>query len=138
MSGEESGTEASRVDEYREALDADEAERSAKRAAVGKRFDPKVVLADANAVHVLVDPVLGEVKYGKLSKREFDELQTSKDGEVERAYKMVFLMLRKGYPGLTREEFEQMPFEVIARLSEAFAAKLTGFLQSKPKKSVSG
>jgi len=126
------------VDEFREALDADEAEQTAKRAVAAKRFDPAVVLADAKKVHVLVDPELGEVKYGKLSKREFDELQAAGDGDVERAYKMVFLMLHKGYPELSKDEFEALPFEVVARLSEAFASKLTGFLRSTPKKSLPG
>jgi len=119
-------------------LEAAEAEQAAKKVVVAKRFDPAVVLADAKKVHVLVDPELGEVRYGKLSKREFDELQAANDGDVERAYKMVFMMLKKGYPELSKDEFEAMPFEVVARLSEAFAAKLTGFLRSTPKKSPPG
>ena len=119
-------------------MEADEAEQAAKCAIAGKRFDPAVVLADSKKVHVLLNPELGEVRYGKLSKREFDELQAANDGDVERAYKMVYMMLQKGYPGLTRDEFEDLPFEVIARLSEAFASKLTGFLRSTLKKSPVG
>ena len=108
-----------------------EAEANAKEDAVKKKWDPKESLADVKVIHTLVDPVLGEVKYGKLSKKEFDSVKNTADAS-ERATKRVVMMLQKGYPGLTEADVEAMPSDEFIRISNALAEKMTGFLSPKP------
>jgi hypothetical protein len=95
------------------------------------------VLADAKTVRALFDEKLGEVRYGVLTKREVEELRTEADATV-RAYKMVFAMLKKGYPDLKLEELDAMPFEVVARLSEVLSERFASFLHRAPKQSLPG
>lgn len=85
-----------------------------------------------------MDPVLGEVRYGVLTKGEVEALQTGEADATKRAYKMIFAMLQKGYPDLKLEDLDAWPYEVVARLSELLSERFTSFLRSTPKQSPSG
>jgi hypothetical protein len=127
-----------RAKKYQEEIEKIEAAENAKRAAAAKLFDPAVVLADAKRVHVFKDEVLGEVRYGVLSKREIDRLNAEIPEADKRAYKMIFTMLQKGYPDLKLADVEDWPYEVVARLSELLSKRFTSFLLQTPKASPNG
>jgi len=127
-----------RAAKFKDELEKVEAAEKLQKAAASKLFDPKVVLADAKRVHVLVDEIFGEVKYGVLSKKEIDKLNAEEPDADKRAYKMIFSMLQKGYPELKLEDVEEWPYEVVARLSELLSQRFTSFLQLTPKRSLTG
>jgi hypothetical protein len=108
-----------------------EKQNKEKKTDAAKQFDPSQVLADAAKIHVVNDAELGEVKYGKLTRPEVEalaKLQNPKD----RAFKMIFAMLHKGYPDMTEEQFNKFPFETVVRLSEALSSQFNSFLGQKP------
>ena len=127
-----------RAKKYQEEIEKAEAAERKQKATVAKLFDPKVVLADAKRVHVLVDEILGEVKYGVLSKKEVDKMNAEERDADKRAYKMIFTMLQKGYPDLKLSDVEEWPYEYVARLSELLSRRFTSFLQLTSKPSPTG
>ena len=138
MSKSAAESNETRVAELKAKLEADEAEQAAGKAASAKLFDPAEVLASAKRVRTLVDPVLGKVRYGVLTKAEVETLQKEEADNTRRAYKMIFTMLRKGYPDLRLEDLDEWPFETVTRLSELLSERFTSFLLLTPKKSPVG
>ncbi len=127
-----------RAKKFQEEIEKAEAAEKQQKAADAKLFDPKMVLADAKRVHMLTDEMLGEVRYGVLSKRDIDKLNAEEPDADKRAYKMIFTMLQKGYPDLRLEEVEDWPYEVVARLSELLSQRFASFLLPPQKKSPNG
>ncbi len=127
-----------RAKKFMEEMEKADAAEKAQKAKATKLFDPAVVLSDAKRVHILVDEVLGEVRYGVLTKREIDELNDKEKEPDKRAYKMIFTMLKKGYPDLKLADVEDWPYEVVARISELMSKRFTSFLQPTPKRSPNG
>ncbi len=122
-----------RAKKFMEEMEKADAAEKAQRAKAAKLFDPAVVLADAKRVQILHDEVLGEVRYGVLTKREIDKLNDEEKESDKRAYKMIFTMLKKGYPDLKLADVEDWPYEVVARISELLSRRFTSFLQQTPK-----
>ncbi len=127
-----------RAKKFQEEIEKAEAAEKQQKAADAKLFDPKMVLADAKRVHMLTDEMLGEVRYGVLSKRDIDKLNADEPDADKRAYKMIFTMLQKGYPDLKLEDVEDWPYEVVARLSELLSQRFASFLLPPQKKSPNG
>ncbi len=127
-----------RAKKFMEEMEKAETAEKAQKAKDAKLFDPAVVLADAKRVQVLHDEILGEVRYGVLTKREIDKLNDEEKDPDKRAYKMIFAMLKKGYPDLKLTDVEDWPYEVVARISELLSKRFTSFLQQTPKRSPNG
>ncbi len=127
-----------RTKKFMEEMEKAEAAEKAKTAKDAKLFDPAVVLADAKRIQFLYDEVLGEIRYGVLTKREIDKLNDEEKDADKRAYKMIFTMLKKGYPDLKLADVEDWPYEVVARISELMSNRFTSFLQQTPKPSPNG
>jgi len=127
-----------RAKKFQEELEKAEQAEKQQKTADSKLFDPKMVLADAKRVHVLTDEILGEVRYGVLSKRDIDKLNAEEPDADKRGYKTIFMMLQRGYPDLKLEEVEDWPYEVVARLSELLSQRFASFLLPQQKKSPNG
>lgn len=100
-----------RAEEYQKALDADDAEDAAK----GKLFDPRLLLKEAKSMHQKHLGKLGLVNYNVLSFDELVGLGEIKDAN-ERSKTMLWMMLRKAYPGLTKEVIGELPGVKVAKL----------------------
>lgn len=107
------------------------AKEAAASAAASKLFDPIAVLASAKTILSLVDDKLGIVKYGKLSQKEFDAAGTITDVN-KRVANRIFLMLQKGYPDLTYAQFEEMPADVVMRITDLLSEQQLCFLRRTP------
>ncbi len=116
-----------RLKELSDAYDAKEATKLAE----SKIFDPMELVQEASAIYEIKDAVLGTVKYGKLSLKEFKSFDSIKAPE-ERGYHILHLMLQKAYPALTYENVESMLFDKIARLSDLLSKEVTRFLPKRP------
>ncbi len=101
----------------------------AKKAELGN-FDPFEAVRDAKTVKMLRDEKLGVVKYGALTYKESRECSKIEDRE-ERTVHIVWLMLKKAHPQLTREDVESMPVEKVARLSALLGERIQSFLPKK-------
>ena len=124
--------EEAKVEEYKRQLEEDDKEKAEKLAAIAKKFDPKQVLKSAREIQRITDEQLGEIRYGMLSLKEINELPKEPDIQ-KRAFQVLYAMLHKGYPDLTFEEFEALPFDIAARLSQLLSERFTGFLQRQKK-----
>jgi hypothetical protein len=91
-------------------------------------FDPAEVVAEAAIIRELNDSILGKVRFGALTLKELRSISKFDDVN-DRSYHMIHLMLQKAYPNLTFEQFEAMPFEKVARLSQLLNKHISGFLQ---------
>ena len=116
--------------QYEAKLAKHERTEAEKKAVAAGKFDPKQMLKSAREIQYITDEQLGEIRYGMLSLKEINELPKEPDIQ-KRAFQVLYAMLRKGYPDLTFEEFEALPFDVAARLSKLLSERFTGFLQQK-------
>ena len=116
-----------KAEEYRRRLEAYEAEA----AEAAKLFNPKELARKTNTMHSIEHPLLGTIRYGLLVYGDLAEIQRciEKYGESkeEVSTTMLWLMLRKAYPDLTREEVKQLPFDVATTLL-SLLLKEAGFL----------
>jgi hypothetical protein len=104
-----------------------DAEEAAKRARA-VAFDPKALIGESNDILEIQDEVLGTVKFGKLTLKEFKTVNSLAKDNEEKSYRMLYAMLHKAYPALTYAEMEDMPFDKIARLSNLLSKEVTRFL----------
>lgn len=129
MSKEE---EEKRVAEYQKVLEADDAEDAAK----GKLFDPRELLLEAKAMRQKYHKRLGLVNYSVLTFDDMLSLGAITD-KSESSKTMLWMMLRKAYPDLRKEDVGMFPGTKVAELL-TLVTKDEGFLPSTPKPSESG
>lgn len=130
-------SEKDKAEEYKRRLEAYEAE-AAKDA---KLFDAKELARKTNIIRSVEHPTLGVIRYGVLTYGDLAEIQrqVKKHGESQEeiAATMVWLMLRKAQPSLTREEVLALPFDVTAELIKMLTRD-TGFLAQAGTASADG
>ncbi len=103
---------ASKVEEYKRKLE----EYEAKQAEAAKLFNPKELARKASEIRTVKHPELGEIRYGVLVYGDFAELVKYGESREQMTITMLWLMLRKAYPDLTREDVANMPFDVATKL----------------------
>lgn len=129
MSKEE---EEKRVAEYQKVLEADDAEDVAK----GKLFDPRELLLEAKAMRQKYHKRLGLVNYSVLTFDDMLSLGAITD-KSESSKTMLWMMLRKAYPDLRKEDVGMFPGTKVAELL-TLVTKDEGFLPATPKQSKVG
>ncbi|MCJ7767705.1 hypothetical protein MUP79_04895 [Candidatus Bathyarchaeota archaeon] len=100
-----------RAEEYQKALDADDAEDVAK----GKLFDPRELLFEAKAMRQKYHKRLGLVNFSVLTFDEMLGLGKVVDKD-ERSKTMLWMMLNKAYPDLSKEDIGRFPGTKVADL----------------------
>jgi hypothetical protein len=124
--------EEKRVAEYQKVLEADDAEDVAK----GKLFDPRELLLEAKAMRQKYHKRLGLVNYSVLTFDDMLSLGAITD-KSESSKTMLWMMLRKAYPDLRKEDVGMFPGTKVAELL-TLVTRDEGFLRATPKPSESG
>lgn len=122
--------EEEKIEEYKRRL----AEHEAEAAGKARQFDPKALALNARKIQTLNDEHLGIIRYGLLTTREFKalNLQEIQDDE-EKAYRVIHAMLQKAQPDFTYEDFDGLPFDVKAILTERLSKVFPNFLPQQPQ-----
>lgn len=95
----------------------------AEEAETAKKFDPAQLIEDSERVHVIKDPVLGEVKFTPLTTKDLFELSKIQ-GEYEQTTEIFFRLFRKAFPKLkSPEDIGKLPGDKLTRLSELLNSK---------------
>jgi hypothetical protein len=122
--------EQGKLAEYRRRLEMHEREVEAAKAEAAGKFDVKALAESTRQIHVLVDPDLGEIRYGLLSQAEFAALHLEAiQNDNEKAERVIHAMLRKADPSLSWEDFQALPFDVRAALTLVMSQLFTRFLR---------
>jgi hypothetical protein len=139
--------EEHKVAEYKQKLEEHETQQKQTTQQNARLFDPKAISENARQIQTLHDKDLGEVRYGLLSSKEFKALDLGKVAdEEEQAYRVVHAMLQKADPDFSWDDFEAMPFDIKAVLTERLSKRFPLFLrqqqlngfQPTPKPSLQG
>jgi hypothetical protein len=118
------------IDEMKEKLEQHEQEQTAVKAEAAKKFDPKALSESTRKIQVLVDPDLGEIRYGILTDDEVKALNlTDVTDDGEKAATLIHAMLRKADPTFTFEDFKALPFDVKGALTIVMAGTFNRFLR---------
>lgn len=115
------------------------ADVEAEEAKTAKLFNPKDLLIDAKAIRQKVIPGLGLVNYSVLSFDEVLEVGAVED-KKEQSKAMLWMMLRKAYPDVKREDIGRYPSGKVVKLLELLK-DTDDFLPANtqpPKKSPAG
>jgi hypothetical protein len=119
-----------RIAEFEKMAADDQAKRAVVVAASAKLFDPKALAESTRKIQVLIDPDLGEIRYGLLSKSELAALNVqSIVDDTERAEHVVFAMLRKADSSYTWDDYEAMPFDLRNALTLLLSQVFSRFLR---------
>ncbi len=97
-------TEKDKAAEYKRKL----AEHDAEDAKAAKLFDPQELVKESTSIHEKIHPKHGLIKYGVLTTDELfslDKITNPKD----RAKTLLWMMLHKAYPNLTKEDVGKFP-----------------------------
>ncbi len=125
-------TEEHKVAEFKQKLEEHETEQKEVDAKNARLFDPKAIAENAKQIQTLMDKDLGEIRYGYLTSREFKALNLAEvKDEEEQAYRVVHAMLQKASPDFTYEDFEAMPFDIKAILTERLTKRFPLFLRQQ-------
>jgi DNA replication initiation complex subunit (GINS family) len=125
-------TEEQKVDEFKQKLEEHETEQKEAAEKNARLFDPKAISESAKQIQTLMDKDLGEVRYGLLTSKEFKALNLGKvTDEEEQAYRVVHAMLQKANPDFSFEDFEAMPFDIKAILTERLTMRFPLFLRQQ-------
>lgn len=125
-------SEDQKVAEFKEKLEEHETKQKEADAKNARLFDPKAIAENAKHIQTLMDKDLGEVRYGLLTSREFKALNLGEvEDEEEQAYRVVHAMLQKANPDFTYEDFEAMPFDIKAILTERLTKRFPLFLRQQ-------
>ena len=137
-------TEEQKAAEFKQKLEEHETAQKEIDAKNARIFDPKAIAENAKQIQTLMDKDLGEIRYGYLTSREFKALNLGEiKDEEEQAYRVVHAMLQKASPDFTYEDFEAMPFDIKAILTERLTKRFPLFLRqqqlsgSQPTKTLS-
>jgi hypothetical protein len=114
-----------------QAQDAEIEKQEQQKKDSAKEFNPDSLLKETSEIYIVQDEVLGAVKYGKLSMKEYNSFKKYTDIE-ERSFRLSYAMLAKAYPKLTFEEFETWSFDKMIRLSNLLSKEGTRFLPKTP------
>ena len=122
-------TEEQKVAEYKQKLEEHEIEDAEAKAEIAKKFDAKALAESTRKIQVLVDPDLGEIRYGLLSQSEFAALHLEAiQSDNEKAERVIHAMLQKADPALTWEDYQAVPFDVRGALTLVMSQLFTRFL----------
>ena len=125
-------TEEQKVAEFKQKLDKHDIEWKESAAKNARLFDPKAIAENAKQIQTLMDKDLGEVRYGLLTSREFKALNLGEvKDEEEQAYRVVHAMLQKANSNFAYEDFEAMPFDIKAILTERLTKRFPLFLRQQ-------
>jgi hypothetical protein len=93
-------------------------EEAAAEAEIAKTFDPIKLIADADKIQEIKDPILGLVKYTVLTTEDMfaiGKCATPSDQTKETMYRL----LRKAYPELkSPDDILKLPAQTVVRLGE--------------------
>ncbi len=122
-------TEDQKAAEYREKLEEHEAQQAQAKAELSKRFDAKALAESTRKTQKIVDPDLGEIRYGLLSQSEFAALHLETiQNDTEKAERVIHAMLQKAQPDLSWEDYQAIPFDVRGALTLVMSQLFTRFL----------
>lgn len=122
-------SEEQKVAEYKQKLEEHEREDAKVKAEIAKKFDAKALAESTRKIHVLVDPDLGEIRYGLLSQSEFAALHLETiQNDNEKAERVIHAMLQKADPALAWEDYQAIPFDVRGALTLVMSQLFTRFL----------
>jgi hypothetical protein len=122
-------SEEQKITQYKQKLEEHEIEDAKAKAEIAKKFDAKALAESTRKIHVLVDPDLGEIRYGLLSQSEFAALHLEAiQNDNEKAERVIHAMLQKADPALTWEDYQAMPFDVRGALTLVMSQLFTRFL----------
>jgi hypothetical protein len=125
-------TEEQKAAEFKQKLEEHETAQKEIDAKNARLFDPKAIAENAKQIQTLMDKDLGEIRYGYLTSREFKALNLGEiKDEEEQAYRVVHAMLQKASPDFTYEDFEAMPFDIKAILTERLTKRFPLFLRQQ-------
>ena len=125
-------TEEQKVAEFKQKLEEHETVQKEIDAKNARLFDPKAIAENAKQVQTLMDKDLGEIRYGYLTSKEFKALNLGEvKDEEEQAYRVVHAMLQKASPDFTYDDFEAMPFDIKAILTERLTKRFPLFLRQQ-------
>ena len=125
-------TEDQKVAEFKRQLEEHDTEQKEVAAKNARLFDPKAISESAKQIQTLMDKDLGEIHYGLLTSREFKALNLGNvTDEEEQAYRVVHAMLQKANPDFNYEDFEAMPFDIKAILTERLTKRFPLFLRQQ-------
>ena len=118
------------IDEMKEKLEQDDQEQAVARAETAKKFDPKALSESTRKIQVLIDPDLGEIRYGILTDDEVKllKLAEAKD-DGEKAALVIHAMLQKADPTFSYEDYKALPFDVKGALTIVMAGTFSRFLR---------
>lgn len=125
----EEKTEDQRVADFKAKLEEHEKEQAQAKAETAKEFDAKALAESTRKIHGIVDPDLGEIRYGLLTQVEFAALHLEAiQNDNEKAERVIHAMLQKAQPNLTWNDFQAMPFDVRGALTLVMSQLFTRFL----------
>jgi hypothetical protein len=125
-------TEEQKVSEFKQKLEEHETVQKEIDAKNARLFDPKAIAENAKQIQTLLDNDLGEIRYGYLTSKEFKALNLGEvKDEEEQAYRVVHAMLQKASPDFTYDDFESMPFDIKAILTERLTKRFPLFLRQQ-------
>jgi hypothetical protein len=122
-------TEDQKIAGFKTKLEEHETEQAQAKAEIAKKFDAKALSESTRKIHVLVDPDLGEIRYGLLTQAEFAALHLEAiQNDNEKAERVIHAMLQKAQQTLMWEDFQAMPFDVRGALTLVMSQLFSRFL----------
>ncbi len=122
-------TEDQKIADFKAKLEEHETEQTQAKAEIAKKFDAKALSESTRKIHVLIDPDLGEIRYGLLTQTEFAALHLEViQNDNEKAERVIHAMLQKAQPTLTWEDFQAMPFDIRGALTLVMSQLFSRFL----------
>jgi hypothetical protein len=79
-------------------------------------FDPKELIKKAKEIREIYDEDLGTIRYVHLDWKELREIMKKHEDNTDRSIEALYRQLAPANPGLTKEDVEKLPYEVISRL----------------------
>lgn len=131
MSGE---VDWAKVTEMQEQVDAIEKEKLARV----RIFDPKELIKRAKEIREVVDEDLGTIRYVHLDWKELREIMKKYEDNTDRSIEALYRQLVPANPGMTREDVEKLPYEVVSRLITKIQKDGAFFPQKQQSKSENG
>jgi hypothetical protein len=111
-------------------------QEAAADAVAARKFDPARLMARADEIQIIKDPVLGEIKYTVLTTQDMFEIATCTSA-VEQTKQTLFRLLHKAYPELkSPDDILKLPAQTVVRLGEILEGT-ENFFQI-PKRSTPG
>lgn len=111
-------------------------QEAAADAEAARKFDPAKLMAKADEIQSIEDPVLGEIKYTLLTTQDMFEIANCTSA-VEQTKQTLFRLLQKAYPELkSPDDILKLPAQTVVRLGEILEGT-DNFFQI-PKRSTPG